>query len=76
VIAAAPAEQTAQTIVPHARLRQRRLSRFVRDGKVTNSAEYEEQREFVTQAIAMLQQLPSGAESPAVLARHSGCSSA
>jgi high-affinity iron transporter len=31
----------------------------VKDGKVTDAGEYEEQREFVTQAIALLGQMPS-----------------
>jgi high-affinity iron transporter len=40
---------------------------FVRDGKVTNPAEYEEQKEFVTQAIALLGQLPAKPETPGLL---------
>ena len=67
VIAAAPAEQAAQTIVHMLDYVSVDYPEFVRDGKVMNPAEYEEQREFVTQAIAMLQQLPPGAESPGLL---------
>jgi high-affinity iron transporter len=41
----------------------------VEDGKVKDESEYQEQKEFVTQVIALLQQLTPNAESPAVLAR-------
>jgi high-affinity iron transporter len=32
---------------------------FVKDGKVVDTAEYDEQREFATQAIALMEQLPA-----------------
>jgi high-affinity iron transporter len=41
----------------------------VQDGKVLNAAEYEEQREFATQAIALLEQLPPVAGQPALVGK-------
>jgi high-affinity iron transporter len=42
---------------------------FVRDGRVLDAAEYAEQREFASQAIALLRQLPAAPAQPAVLER-------
>lgn len=40
---------------------------FVQDGRVLDAEEYEEQREFATQAIALMEQLPAVSEQPALL---------
>lgn len=40
---------------------------FVQDGKVLNAEEYAEQREFATQAITLLEQLPTVPEQPTLL---------
>ena len=42
---------------------------FVKDGKVLDEPEYQEQREFATQAIALLEQLPTVADKPALLGK-------
>jgi len=41
----------------------------VQDGKVADEAEYQEQREFVTRALATIEQLPARPEQPALVAR-------
>ena len=41
----------------------------VKDGKVADDAEYQEQREFVTRALALIAQLPANPEQPALLAK-------
>ncbi len=40
---------------------------FVQDGKILNAEEFQEQREFATQVIELLGQLPSAPEQPALL---------
>ena len=45
---------------------------FVRDGKVLNQSEYEEQLEFATQSIALLAQLPAQPEQAALLDKAHG----
>lgn len=42
---------------------------FVKDGKVLDEAEYVEQREFATQSIALLAQLPDAPDKAAVIAK-------
>jgi high-affinity iron transporter len=42
---------------------------FVKDGKVLDAPEYEEQREFATQAIALMEQLPAVGERSVLLAK-------
>jgi high-affinity iron transporter len=67
---AAPAdEEKAQTIVHMLDYVGVDYPEFVRDGKVLNAEEYAEQREFATQAITLLGQLPAVPEQPALLQR-------
>ena len=42
---------------------------FVQDGKVLDEAEYQEQKEFAKQSLALLQQLPQHADQPKLLAQ-------
>jgi high-affinity iron transporter len=42
---------------------------FVKNGEVLNASEYAEQREFATQSIALLEQLPAALEKAALLER-------
>ncbi|HVE53284.1 MAG TPA: cytochrome c, partial [Ramlibacter sp.] len=42
---------------------------FVQDGKVLDEAEYQEQKEFATQSLALLQQLPPQPEQPQLVAK-------
>lgn len=42
---------------------------FVKDGKVLDEPEYQEQHEFATQSVALLQQLPAVAEQGALVAK-------
>ncbi|MEB2332299.1 cytochrome c/FTR1 family iron permease [Nitrosomonas europaea] len=65
--AAAPADdERAQTIVHMLDYVGVDYPEFVQDGKVLNAEEYEEQREFATQAITLLEQLPKVPEQPAL----------
>ena len=41
----------------------------VKDGKVADEAEYQEQREFVARSLALIEQLPAHPEQPALLAK-------
>ncbi|GAB3778295.1 cytochrome c/FTR1 family iron permease [Ramlibacter monticola] len=41
----------------------------VKDGKVADAGEYQEQREFVARSLALIGELPAHAEQPALLAR-------
>ena len=67
---AAPADdERAQTIVHMLDYVGVDYPEFVQDGKVLNAEEYEEQREFATQAITLLEQLPAVPEQPALLER-------
>jgi len=65
-IAATPA-QGAQTIVHMLDYVSVDYPEFVRDGKVTNQSEYDEQKEFVTQSVALLEQLPPRPDTPGLL---------
>ena len=60
-------EEKAQTVVHMLDYVGVDYPQFVRDGKVLDASEYEEQREFAGQAIALLQQLPTVAQTPALL---------
>lgn len=42
---------------------------FVKDGKVLDEPEYQEQREFASQSVTLIGQLPAAPEQPALLAR-------
>lgn len=42
---------------------------FVQDGKVLDEAEYQEQKEFATQSLALVQQLPAHAEQAQLVAK-------
>ncbi len=65
---AAPADdEKAQTVVHMLDYVSVDYPEFVKDGKVLNPGEYEEQKEFATQAIALLQQLPAAPEQAAVI---------
>jgi len=62
---AAPADQeSAQTIVHMLDYVGVDYPEFVQDGKNLRAEEYEERREFATQAIALLEQLPAVPEQP------------
>ena len=68
--AAAPADDAkAQTVVHMLDYVGADYPQFVRDGKVLNADEFAEQREFGTQAVALLGQLPPTPEQPALLAQ-------
>ncbi len=67
--AAPPSDGKAQTVVHMLDYVSVDYPEFVKDGKVLNQSEYEEQREFATQAIALIEQLPDAAEKPALLAK-------
>lgn len=68
VAAAAPADdEKAQTIVHMLDYVGVDYPEFVQDGKVLNADEYQEQREFATQALALLGQLPAVPEQPALV---------
>lgn len=68
-IAAAPSDGKAQTVVHMLDYVSVDYPEFVKEGKVLNQSEYEEQREFATQAIALIEQLPAVAAKPALLAK-------
>ena len=42
---------------------------FVRDGKVLNEPEYQEQKEFAARSLALLERMPVAADKPALLAK-------
>ncbi|RYX93855.1 MAG: c-type cytochrome [Comamonadaceae bacterium] len=65
---AAPADdEKAQTVVHMLDYVSVDYPEFVKDGKVLNPSEYDEQKEFATQAIALLGQLPDAPEKAATL---------
>ena len=64
---AATADQGAQTIVHMLDYVSVDYPEFVRDGKAINQSEYDEQKEFVTQSVALLGQLPARPGTPALL---------
>jgi high-affinity iron transporter len=57
--AAAAPDEKAQTVVHMLDYVSVDYPEFVKDGKVLNQSEYEEQREFASRAIELLQQLPA-----------------
>ncbi len=61
------ADEKAQTVVHMLDYISVDYPNFVRDGKVLNQSEYEEQLEFAAQSIALLTQLPAQAEQQALL---------
>jgi len=65
--AASADDERAQTIVHMLDYVGVDYPEFVQDDKVLNAEEYEEQREFATQAITLLEQLPAVPEQPALL---------
>lgn len=67
--AAAPAGDKAQTVVHMLDYVGVDYPEFVKDGQVLNQSEYQEQREFATQAIALLEQLPAVADKPALIGK-------
>lgn len=62
-------EQKAQTVIHLLDYVGVDYPEFVKDGKVLDEAEYQEQREFATQSIALLEQLPAAPEKAGVIAR-------
>lgn len=67
---AAPADdERAQTIVHMLDYVGVDYPEFVQDGKILDAAEYDEQREFATQVIALLGQLPAVPRQPELLDR-------
>lgn len=68
-VRAGPAEEKAQTIIHMLDYVAVDYPEFVQDGKVLDAAEYEEQREFARQSLALLEQLPEAADKPALLAQ-------
>lgn len=67
VVASPADDEKAQTIVHMLDYVGVDYPEFVQDGKVLNAEEYAEQREFATQAITLLEQLPTVPEQPALL---------
>lgn len=65
--AAAADEEKAQTVVHMLDYIGVDYPNFVRDGKVLNQSEYQEQLEFATQSLTLLQQLPPQSQQAALL---------
>lgn len=61
------ADSKAQTIVHMLDYVSVDYPEFVRDGTVLNPSEYAEQREFASQAVGMIEQLPAAPDKPALL---------
>lgn len=68
-VAATAPEDKAQTAVHMLDYVSVDYPEFVKDGKVLDEEEYQEQREFATQAIALLEQLPELAGKPVLLGK-------
>lgn len=66
---AIPDEQKAQTVVHLLDYVGVDYPEFVKDGKVVDQGEYDEQREFAAQSIALLEQLPANPEKAALIAK-------
>lgn len=71
--AATTTEDKAQTVVHMLDYVSVDYPEFVKDGKVLNEEEYREQREFATQAIALLEQLPEVEGNLRCWARRGSC---
>ena len=66
---AGPAEDRAQSVIHMLDYVSVDYPEFVQDGKVLNEEEYAEQREFATQSLAVLQQLPANPQQAALVAQ-------
>ncbi len=67
--AAQPHDEKAQTVVHLLDYVGVDYPEFVRDGKVLDESEYQEQKEFATQSVAILQELPDAPQKAAVIAK-------
>ncbi len=63
----AASDEKAQTVVHMLDYVSVDYPEFVKDGKVLNPEEYQEQREFATQSIALLEQLPAAPDKAALI---------
>ena len=66
---AAPNDEKAQTIIHMLDYVSVDYPEFVKDGKVLDAPEYEEQREFARQSALLLEQLPDNAEKAALVTK-------
>jgi high-affinity iron transporter len=66
---AAPNDEKAQTIIHMLDYVSVDYPEFVKDGKVLDAPEYEEQREFAKQSALLLEQLPDNPEKAALVAK-------
>ena len=70
IVLAAPAdEERAQTVIHMLDYIGVDYPGFVQDGKVLDEGEFQEQREFATQSVALLERLPAAPEQAALVAR-------
>ncbi len=67
--ASAATEEKAHTVVHMLDYVSADYPQFVKDGRVVDESEYQEQREFAAQAIALLEQLPEVADKPSLLGK-------
>ena len=68
-VRAAPHDAKAQTIIHMLDYVSVDYPEFVKDGKVLDEPEYQEQREFAKQSVLLLEQLPDNAEKATLIAK-------
>ncbi|MCC2674030.1 MAG: high affinity FE2+/Pb2+ permease [Ramlibacter sp.] len=69
LVRAAPHDEKAQTIIHMLDYVSVDYPEFVKDGKVLDEPEYQEQREFAKQSVVLLEQLPDNVDKPSLIAK-------